>query len=178
MNNHLIHSKHRKSPHRSDWYTLWPMWTVCAFFLLLLVFGIVREYVTDLPKKSDVPMVILGNDRDLHLDPATLRPSELHLFEASASGRKVKFIVERTKNNTIHVALASCRTCYRSHDLHYVRKGQMICGECNVPMAFESKDGKAIRNNCALAKVPHTETNRDVTVLARDVIAQAAKLPQ
>src|ERR1035437_2619746 len=163
MSNHLIHAKHRKPPHWGDWYALWPVWALCTGFLLLVVFGIVREYVTDLPQKRNVPVVVLGQDRDLHLDPATLRLSELHLFEASVSGQKVKFIVERTKNNTIHVALASCRTCYRSHDRHYVRKGQMICGECNVPMAFESNDGKAIRNNCALTGVPHTETSRDVT---------------
>ena len=178
MSHHLIHAKHPKPPHRGDWYALWPVWALCAGFLLLVVFGLVREYVTDLPQKSDVPVVALGDGQDLHLDPDKLGPKQLHLFEASVSGRKAKFIVERTQDKTVHVALASCRTCYRSHDLHYVRKGQMICGECNVPMAFESKDGKAISNNCALAKVRHTETNRDVTVLARDVIAQAAKLPQ
>ena len=178
MSHHLIHAKHPKPPYRSDWYTLWPVWTVCASFLLLIVFGIVREYVTDLPQKSDIPVVALGDGQDLHLDPDKLGPKQLHLFEASVSGRKAKFIVERTQDKTVHVALASCRTCYRSHDRHYVKQGQMICAECNGTMSFESRDRKAGTSSCALVAIPHTETNRDVTVLARDVLAQAAKQPQ
>ena len=177
MSHHRIRAK-RPKPHRGDWYALWPVWALCAGFLLLVVFGIVREYIADLPQKSDVPVVVLDHDRDLHLDPAKLRPSELHLFEASVSGRKVKLIVERTKNNTIHAALASCRTCYRSHDRHYARKGQIICGECNGPMPFESKDRNTVKNSCALVEVPHTETDRDITVLTSDVLAEAAKDPR
>lgn len=174
MSNHLIHSKHRKTPHRCDWYALWPVWALCAGFFLLVVFGMVREYVTDLPKKSDVPVVVLGHDRDLDLDPTKLRPSELHLFEASVSGQKVKFIVERTKNNTIYVALASCKACYHNRDSHYASKGQMMCGKCKEPMTFESASQQATRTSCALPEIRHKETDQEVTVLTSDVLAQAA----
>jgi hypothetical protein len=92
-----------------------------------------------------------------------LIPQQLHLFEARASGQKVKFIVERTQDKTAHVALASCRICYRSRDRHYAKNGQMMWGECNGPMAFESKDRKTGTNSCTLAEIPHKETDRDIT---------------
>lgn len=92
-------------------------------------------------------MVTLGRGRDQHLDPNKLNPQQLHVFEARASRQKVKFIVERTQDKTVHVALASYRICYRSHDRHYAKQGQMICGECNGPMTFESNDQKTVRNS-------------------------------
>ncbi len=175
MRNRLLLTRHPKPPPRSDWYVFWPVWAICAGLLFLLGIGIVHEYLAERPKKSDVLLVVLGDGQDLHFDPGNLSPEHLRLFEARASGQAAKFIVERTKDLTIHVALASCRTCYRSHDRNYTQKGVMICGECNGPMHFESKGTKVIRNSCALVEIPHTETDRDVTVLARDVFAQAAK---
>ncbi len=151
------------------------MWALCSGLLLLLAFGILQEYLAERAQKSDVAVVVLRDGQDLHLDPGNLSPQHLYLFEARVSGQAARFIVERTKDQTIHVALASCRICSRSHDRNYAQKGVMICGECNGPMPFESKVRTAIRNSCALVEVPHAETNRDVTVLARDVLARAAK---
>ncbi len=178
MSNRRIRVRHTKTSRWGDWHTLWPVCALCAGLLLLFALGIVQVYLTDLPRKSDIPVVVLGHGQDLHLDPTKLRSSELHLFEANASGKKMKFIVERTKDNTIHTALASCQLCYRSHDRHYAKQGRMICGECNGPMDYESKDRQVGTNSCTLVEVPHTETDRDITVFARDVIAQAARQPQ
>ncbi len=167
-----------KPPHGGDWRPFRPALALCSGLLLLVVYGFVRETIADRPPQSNVPVVVLGHDKVLHLDPTKLQPSQIHLFEADASGQKVKFIVERIQNNTIHVALASCRTCYRSRDRHYTRNGEMICSECNAPMAFEPKHSISGSRSCALVEIPHTETARDVAVLTRDVLAQAAKLPQ
>ncbi len=177
MSNHRIRVNRSKLPRRGDWYTLWPVWALCAVPILMLTFAAIREYRASLPQKSDVPLVALRDGQDLHIDAGKLNSGQLNLFEASASGQKVKFIVERTQNKSVHVALASCRACYHSHNPHYARKGEMICGKCNESMAFESKGQKAGTNNCTLPEIPHTETDRDVVVLARDVLAQAVKRP-
>lgn len=178
MSNHVPPRKHLKSTRQGSWNLLWPVLLLCAGLLLLVAIGIVQVYVASLPQKSDVPLVVLDHDRDLHLDPTQLRLSEVHLFETSVSGEKIKFVVERTKSNTIHVAIASCRLCYRRHNSNYVRKGKMICSECNGSMPFEVNDRNPVTNACALVEVPHTETSRDVTVLGRDVLAQITKTIQ
>ena len=61
--------------------------------LLFAVFIFVREYRADLPQKSDIAVVALGDGQNLHLDPRNLSSPQLHLFEAGASGKKVKFMV-------------------------------------------------------------------------------------
>jgi hypothetical protein len=170
--------KQLKSPRNGCWNLLWPVWGLCAGLLLLVAIGIVQVYVASLPNKSDVPLVVLDHDRDIRLDPAKLRLSEVHLFETSVSGEKIQFVVERTQSNTIHVAIASCRLCYRGHNNNYVRKGKMICSECNGSMPFEVNDRNPFKNACALVEVPHTETNREVTVLPRDGLAQITKTIQ
>jgi len=178
MSNRHVRAKRLKTPQRGDWYALWPVWALCGVLSLLVAFALVWEYVVNLPQKSDIPVVAVEGGRDLHIDPSKLALQQLHLFEARSPGQKVKFLVERTQDKTVHVALASCRTCYRNRDRHFAKNGQMMCSECNGPMTFESKDQKAGTNSCALVEIPHTETDRDITVLARNVLAMAAKQPQ
>jgi hypothetical protein len=45
-------------------------------------------------------------------------------------------------------------------------------------MEFEAKGRPVSTTHCALVDVPHTESDSEVAVLVRDVLAQAAKLPQ
>ena len=122
MGNHLIYAKHPKALRRGDWYALWPVWALCAGLSLLLAFALAREYIADLPQKSDIPVVALGENRDLHLDTSKLNSRQFHLFEVSASGQKVRVVVQRTDDKAVRVALASCRTCYRSRDRHYAKR--------------------------------------------------------
>jgi uncharacterized membrane protein len=178
MSNHRIIRRRQKSSLRDNWHVLWPVWAICSILLLFGVFVFVREYRANLPLKSDISVVALDNGRDLHLDRSELGSSQLHLFETRASGQAVKFVVQRTPDQTIHTALASCRACYRNRDRHYARQGQMMCGECNMPMNFRSQGKQPSANNCALVEIPHTETDRDITVSVRDVLVQAAKQPQ
>lgn len=178
MSNHGIGRKHRKPSRHGDWQVLWPVWAICTILLLFGAFVIVRVYREDSPQKSDIPVIALSEGQNLHLDQSKLRSPQLHLFEASASGQRVKFIVQRTPDQTVHVAVASCRACYRSRNSHYARNGEMICGQCKEAMDFEPKGRQANTNHCALVEVPHTESDGNVAVLVRDVFAQAAKLPQ
>ncbi len=178
MSNHHIRAKRLKMPKRGDWHALWLVWAMCGGLLLLFTVAVVWQYMAGLPPKSDMSVVALDGGRDLHLDPGQLVSQQLHLYEARTSGQKVKFVVDRTQDNIVHSALASCRICYRSRDRHYAKQGKMMCGECNMPMNFVSKGKQASANSCALVEVPHAESDHDIAVLARDVLAQAAKQPR
>ena len=178
MSHHRIQTRPPKAPRRNDWFVFWPVWAICGGLALLFVFLLASVYVSYRPQKSDVPVVAVGDGQDLHLDRARLNSRQLHLFEVSSSGQKVKVVVQRMDDKTVQVALASCRTCYRSHDRHYVKNGQMMCAECNERMNFEAKGQKAGTNGCALVEIPHTQTSGNITVLLRDVLAQAARMPQ
>ena len=161
-----------------DWRVFWPAWVLCAVLLLFGVFTFIWEYLAEAPQKSDIPVVALGEDQDLHLDPAKLSAGQMHLFEARASGQKVKFIVQRTPDKIVHVALASCRACYRKRDFHYAKNGEMICGQCQTAMVFESNGQKPEPNHCPLPEIRHSETDRELAVSVHDVFAKAAALPQ
>jgi hypothetical protein len=54
----------------------------------------------------------------------------------------------------------------------------MVCAKCEGAMIFEQKGQHASPYHCALVEIPHTESDRDVAVLARDVLEEAAKLSQ
>ncbi len=97
MSNHHIRAKRLKTAQRADWYALWPVWAICGVLSLLAAFALVWQYVANLPQKSDIPVVAMEGGRDLHMDPSKLVSQQLHMFEARASGQKVKFIVERTQ---------------------------------------------------------------------------------
>ncbi|MBS1805545.1 MAG: DUF2318 domain-containing protein [Acidobacteria bacterium] len=158
------------------WYSHWPLWVLFGVFAALISISFIQMYRSEGPQKSDIQAVVLAAGQDLHIDPAELKPTELHLFEGSASGQKVKFIVRRTQDNVVHVSLATCRACYRSKNPHYVQKNEMMCGECNMPMRSESEKGAPGDTRCTLPEIPHTETAHDITVLIRDVLAQTAKV--
>lgn len=178
MSHHRIKRVPSASNSRGTWHVLWPVWAICSFLLLIGVFVGVREYQMELPKKSDIPVVVVSEGQDLHLESSKLSSGDLHLFEVSSSGEKVKIAVQRTDDRTVHVALASCRACYRNRDHHYAKQGQMMCGKCSMTMKFESKNQKADTNSCSLVKIPHTEKEGDIAVSTGDVLAQAQRLPQ
>ena len=175
MSHHQINVRHSKIHQRSNWYLFWPVCVIASLLLLRIAFAAVHEYRASLPQRSDTPSVLLGEGQDLHLDKSMLQKGQLRLFEARTSGQRVAFLVQQTKDNAIHVALASCKACYHDHDSHYAKKGEMICGKCKGPMTFESKSQQSSTNSCALPEIPHKETDREVAVMTSDVLAQVAK---
>ena len=174
MSNHRIKVNHPRMHERRDWYMFWPLCLITAFLLVPVSFNLVSEYLANRPQHSDIASVALGDGRDLHLDKSELQNGQIHLFEASASGQKLLFLVQQTQDKVVHVALASCKACYHNRDSHYARKGQMMCGKCKERMTFESATQQATRTSCALPEIRHKETDHEVTVLTSDVLAQAA----
>lgn len=175
MGHHRIKPKHA-AIRQHHWYSHWPLWALFGVFAVLIGISFIQMYRSEGPQKSDTPPVVLAAGQDLHSDPAKLKPGELHLFEGSVSGQKMRFILRRTQDNVVHVSLATCRVCYRSKNPHYVQKNEMMCGECNMPMQSESEKGASGDTRCTLPEIPHMETAHDITVLIRDVLAQAAKV--
>ena len=178
MSNSQISRKNARSRQPIGWRALWPVWTICTLLLLYGVVVFVGDHWADLPHRSDTPVVVLAEGQDVHLDSRNLGTSQLHLFEAKASGQKVKFIVERSSDKVVHVAVASCSACYRNQNSHYAKNGTMMCGQCKEAMDFESRGRQTGTDRCALVELPHTEADGEVAVLARDVFALVAKIPQ
>ena len=178
MSNRRIKVNHLKIHQRADWYMFWPLCLIAAFLLVPIGLTVIHEYLANRQQRSDVAAVSLGDGQDLHLDRSKLQTGQMHLFEVSASGQKLLFLVQQTQDRIVHVDLASCKACYRNRDSHYAKKDQMMCGKCKEPMTFESGSQQATKNGCALLEIHHTETDRKVTVLTNDVLAQAATAVQ
>ena len=176
MSRSRINLKRSKTYHRADWYTFWPVWALCAVLISFCIIGFVEVYLAERPQKSDVPVVSVGAGQDLHLGMGDLSSGKLHLYEVRSPGRRVKFVVQQTTDKTVHVALATCKACYRSENSHYVLDGKMMCSKCRHAMDFALSGEENYANQCKLSEISHTEENRQVTILERDVFDQASKL--
>ena len=103
MSHHGISRKHPKPSNDGDWHLRWPVWAISTILLLFDVFVIVREYREDSPQKSDIPIIVVSEGQNLNMEQSKLRSQQPHLFEASASGLKVKLVVQRTPDQIVYV---------------------------------------------------------------------------
>ena len=171
MNRYRSKSKARDYSLRKDWRLFWPVLVILAVPLFLTALVIVK---TSWPVRSQ--KLLAG--QDLHLNIAKLRLNQLHLFETNVSGQKVRFVVERTQDNTIHVALAACRFCYRERRSNRIQDGAVICSRCNGSMDFVSAKTGRRTNSCDLSEVPHQQSTQTLTVLALDIAQTVTRLSQ
>ena len=171
MSHHRIKPKSVAISLHKDWSVFWPVLAVLAVPLLITVPVMVATFWAGHPQK-------LAANRDLQLDVAKLRVNQLHLFETSVPGEKVRFVVERTQDNTVHVAVAACKFCYRERHSNRVQDGVVLCGRCNGSMNFESTQARRRTNSCDLSEIPHQQTPQTVTVLARDIAQTVTTLAQ
>lgn len=171
MSHHRIKPKSDGISLRKDWRVFWPVLAVLAVPLLITVLVMVATFWAGHPHK-------LAANRDLQLNIVKLRVNQLHLFETSVSGEKVRFVVERTPDNTVHVAVAACKFCYRERRSNRVQDGVVLCARCNGSMNFESTKAGGHANSCDLSEIPHQETTRTITVLAREIAQTVTKLAQ
>ncbi|MHB2010004.1 MAG: Fe-S-containing protein [Acidobacteriaceae bacterium] len=169
MSHHRIKPKSDDISLRKDWRVFWPVLAVLAVPLLITVLVMVATFWAGHPQK-------LAANRDLQLDIAKLRVNQLHLFETSVSGEKVRFVVERTQDNTVHVAMAACKFCYRERHSNRVQDGVVLCARCNGSMNFESTKARGRANSCDLSEIPHQQTPQTLTVLTRDIAQTVTKL--
>ncbi len=171
MSHHRIKGKSGGYSLRKDWRIFWPVLAVLAVPLFLMALVIVKMSWPYHSRK-------LPAGQDLRLEISKLRPNQLHLYETTVSGEKVRFVVERTQDNTIHVALAACPFCYRERHANRVQDGAVMCDRCKGPMDFASAKPGAHANNCDLSEIPHQQTAQNLTILARDITQTATRLAQ
>jgi uncharacterized membrane protein len=168
MSRHRIKSKPAGYSFRKNLQVFWPVMAILAVPLFLMAVVMVKTLWSEHPQT-------LAGGRDIRLDIATLRPNQLHLFETSVSGEKVRFVVERTEDNTIHVALAACAFCYRDRRSNRVQDGAVFCDRCRSTMGFASAKPGGHAKSCDLVEIPHQQTAQTLTVLARDIAQMAAR---
>ena len=171
MSHHRIRTKAAGSSLREQWHVLWPVLAVLAVPLLLTALVIVKVFWSEHPRK-------LAADQDLHLSVAKLQMNRPHLFETSVSGHSVRFVVERTQSQDVHVAVAACRFCYRERRSNRVQDDAVMCGRCRSSMDFEPSKATDHANSCNLVEIPHRQTQQTLTVMARDIAQTVTKLAQ
>ena len=169
MSHHRITTKSTGSPLRKQWHVLWPVLAVLAVPLLLTALVIAKVFWSEHPRK-------LAADQDLHFSVAKLQMNRPHLFEMSVSGHSVRFVVERTQSQDVHVAVAACRFCYRERRSNHMQDGAVMCGRCRSSMNFEPSKATDHANICNLVEIPHRQTQQTLTVMARDIAQTVTKL--
>ena len=112
----------------------------------------------------------LKSEGELRLPLAGLYPMQMHLYAIRDGERIVKFLVERTRDQIVHVALASCSACARQRSANYAKDGQMICGRCKGAMPFARSGQKTTAHTCQLIAIPHREAEGDLIVSISAVI--------
>ena len=153
---------------------LLPVWIICGFMLALFAAVFIKQYLDNRPQRSDVAVTSLDSGQDMSISAASVSRGSIHLYAIKSSGQELRFLVQRTSDNAIHVAAATCRSCNRASQQHYAHRGTIYCGRCREAMHFETRDPNS-RDGCSMPEIPHSETGDVVLVRASDVIATYEK---
>jgi uncharacterized membrane protein len=129
----------------------------------------------DLSQRDDVPETELAAGQDLRIALDHLVAGRLYLFSyPDDQGRRIRFVVQRTSEGTVHTNMASCQACYRSAHPHYAHNGQMICGMCKQPMHSPDEEGLTLeQKQCPLVSLQHSMRDNEVVVSAQSVVDQS-----
>ena len=151
-------------------YVFWPVWVLCGVLLLILVYMLVRGYIDERPKKSDIAVVDIPETSEIRLQTADFRLGELHLFHVSGTG--IILAVKRLEDWRVHAALSSCTVCSRQGHHSYAKSDQLFCGICNQPMRFENDTiaARTAKNQCPLPEVPLSEQGGTIVIATKDVL--------
>lgn len=154
-------------------YVFWPVWTLCGVLLLFTVLAMVRVYIDERPKHSDIAAVDIPQTTEIQLQAADFRLGELRLFHVAGTG--IMLVAKRLQDLRVHAALSSCTACSRQGHVGFAKKNKMICGVCNQPMRFEN-DANAARiakGQCPLPEVPLSEQGGTLVIAMKDMLRVA-----
>lgn len=157
-----------------NWRALLPVWIICGFMLALFAAVFIKQYLDYRPQRGDVPVTPIDSGQDLSISTASLPRGSIHLYAIKSSGQDLRFLVQRTSDNVIHVATATCRSCNRASQQHYAHRDTFYCGRCREAMHFETRDPNS-RNGCSMPEIPHSESGGVVLVRISDVKAISEK---
>lgn len=147
-----------------------PVWIICSFLFALIVAALFKQYLEDRPQRSDVAVESVRDGQDVSISTARLSPGSIRLYALKSSGQELRFLVQRTKENTVQVAAATCRSCRRSPQPHYAHHGAFFCGQCRQAMHVETRD-PGTHEGCSMPEIPHSESKDALLVRTSDVKA-------
>lgn len=173
MSQTRIKAKRSNSQGRCGWRVVWPLWAFGVMLFLITALCLFQAYRLYGPHKDDVRTVYLKPEGELRLPLAQLHPMQLHLYSVKNGRQDVRFLVERTRDQIVHVTLATCSACARQRKLNYARAGKMICERCNGAMPFAPKGQKVTKHTCFLVEIPHKEVRGELIVSIHDVIERS-----
>jgi hypothetical protein len=153
---------------------LLPVWIICSFMFALILAVFVKQYLDERPQHSDVTVRFLDPVQDLTISPTALSRGSIHLYSIKSSGQELRFLVQKTNENVIRVAAATCRSCKGSSQLHYAHDGVFYCGKCRQAMHVETGQPSS-RGGCSMPEIPSSEPNGMLLVRASDVRAAYEK---
>ena len=154
---------------------MWPLWMICGVLVAVIAVGLIFVFQQDRALRDDIPETKLPAGQDLRIALDHLVAGRLYLFSYPGNqGRRIRFVLERTADGTIHTDMASCQACYRSEHPHYTHRGQMICGMCNDPMHRPEEKGlTSEQKQCALVPLPHSIQGNEVVVSSQSILDQS-----
>jgi uncharacterized membrane protein len=151
----------RKRAQNLTWREAWPIWLT---FTVLLVVGIVGIWLFF--PASEISAKALHDGQDAVITVNELQPNVPVLFAYPLkSGSTTEFFVEHGENDTITVAFASCRKCFRSG--HYLQEAQIFCGQCTGPMV-RATEGHVLgrEKDCIQIPIPFGRSGNRLTIRA------------
>lgn len=154
-------------------HVLWPVWALCGVLLLIPLYLLVRAYVDERPKESDIAVIDLPQSSEFQLHATDFPSGELHLFHLSGTG--ITLAVKRLADFRVHAALSSCTVCSRQGHRSYAKKDELFCGICNQPMRFENDTlaARSAKGQCPLPEVPVSEQGGTIVIAMKDVLKVA-----
>jgi hypothetical protein len=142
--------------------------------LVLIIAVFAKQYLDERPQRSDVALRVLNPVRDLTISTRSLARGSIHLYSIKSSDQDLRFQVQKTSENAIHVAAATCRSCRSASQLNYAHDGIFYCGKCRQAMHLETGQLSS-HDGCSALEIPFSEPNGFLVVRTSDVKAAYEK---
>ncbi|MEZ5398818.1 MAG: Fe-S-containing protein [Bryobacteraceae bacterium] len=159
----MTRKRHRIELTRRELFQVWgALGTLAAFGVFSLWWH---------EKQHEGPPTVAVRE-DLRVPLASLEKGKLYVFSSVLnSPEAVKFTVQRQSAESIQVAFASCRRCYRKGSS--ARGNEVICGHCNDSMRVTGIDEKlSTAKDCTRIRLPYSMEQGDLVVYKRTIREQ------
>lgn len=164
----MIRKRHRIELTRRELLQVWgALGTLAALGVLALWWH----------EKQHEPPPTVAVPQDLRVSLATLERGKLYVFSSALdSPEPVKFTVQLQSAESIQVALASCRRCYRYGKGTSARGSEVICGHCRDSMRVAGIDETAnTEKDCTRIRLPYSTEKGELVVYKQTIGEQFAR---
>lgn len=165
--------KHRQVARNKGKYALWPVWALCSLLLVTIAVALTWMTLSERQKASDIAVVNLPDESEIHLKTADFQPGELRLFHVF--GTNIVLAVKRLSDGKLYAALSTCTTACSRQRHSYAKKNELICGMCNQPMRFAGDQGTTAKatTRCPLPEVPIKDNAGEVLIATKSIVEVA-----